>query len=118
MKALNSIQNAKLDLVEKLKKQGIFWSYSKESLKQIPDNVLIEEALRWGDVPELLELFRLFDKTEIKKIWCEKVIPDERIFRLNYYLAKIFFDIENPERYIKRIAKKNSRYERIKKSIA
>ncbi len=50
-----------------LKKRGAFWSYDKNKLKNISDNILIEECLKWGDVPEINSLFNLFPSNLIKK---------------------------------------------------
>lgn len=104
----------KSHLTNKLKQLGAFWSYDIGALKNLPDSILIEECLRWGDVSEILELFKLFTTKEIKVVWKEKLIPDERIYAHNYYLASVFFNIQNAKRYIKTIYKKNNRYERIR----
>lgn len=107
---------AKTDLLAQLRKAGALWSYAPAS--DLPDPMLIEACLRWGDVAELKTLFRLFGKPRIRQIWREKLIPDERIYPHNYYLALIFFDIKNPQRYIRPLQKKLSRHERIKQFIA
>jgi hypothetical protein len=104
----------KKELSEKLIRQGTFWSYNIDNLEVIPDSLLIEQTLRWADVPEYNDLFRLFPFETIKKVWEKKMIPDKRIYPHNYYLAKIFFGIENPESYIIPLQKQNSRYERLK----
>lgn len=105
---------AEQQLTQQLKKTGAFWSYSSESLSDLSDKLLIEECLRWGDVPEIIQLFSLFSVQTIQNVWEQQLIPDERIYPHNYYLAKIFFDIEKPDNYIKPLQKKYSRYERIK----
>ena len=108
------LMTAKTDLIQRLKKQGAFWSYAKEGIENLPDRILIEEALRMGDVEEIQQLFRIYPIEQIKQVWHEKLIPDQRIYPHNYYLALIFFDIENPREYIKPLQKKYSRYERLK----
>ena len=102
-----------MELQNRLRKLGAFWNYEPDAL--IPDEVLIAEGLRWGDVEELLEIFRRFPLPKIRTIWREKLIPDTRLYPHNYYLALIFFNIKNPKRYILPLQKKYSRYERIKK---
>ncbi len=103
------------DLVQKLKSLGAFWSYSPDNLSELPDNVIIEEGLRWGDVSEIQSIFKTFSPKQIKQVWREKMLPDERIYSHNYYLAAIFFDIKNPARYIKPLQKKYNRYALITK---
>ncbi len=105
-------QTAKPLLILRLRELGAFWSYAPEAI--ISDEVLIEEALRWGDVEELQTLFKIFAIKEIKKIWREKMLADERIYRHNFYLAAIFFNIQNPKRYILPLQKKYNRYERLR----
>ena len=90
-----------------------FWSYDVQKLVDITDNLLIEKTLLYGDVEEILLLFRVFTIKEIKEVWRNSVIPDERFYSHNYYLAKIFFNIKNPARYIKPLQKKLSRYEKL-----
>ncbi len=103
----------KKDFVKKLKDKGLFWSYSKNA--SYTDNVVMEQTLRWGDVDDLILLFSLFDKEKIFDVWVKHLLPDERLYAHNYYLARIFFDIEDDvEEFIKYKALKNNRYERIK----
>jgi len=101
------------NLIIHLRQLGAFYSYASDA--EINDNVLIEQCLRWGDVPEIMQLFEWFTKQKIRKIWRENMIPDTRIYPHNYYLALIFFDIKNPKKYILPLQEKYSRYERIKK---
>lgn len=101
----------KPNLIARLRQLGAFWSYAPEA--DISDEILTEEALRWGDVTEIQALFELFPLAYIKKVWREKLLPDTRIYAHNYYLALIFFNIKNPKKYILPLQKKYSRYERI-----
>ncbi len=109
-------KNAKPLFITRLRQLGAFWSYAPDA--DIPDEVLIEEALRWGDVEELQALFKMFSGKEIKRVWREKMLPDERIYRHNFYLAAIFFNIQNPKRYILPLQKKYSRYGRLRQFTA
>lgn len=102
----------KQELTEKLRHKGALWSYAPGT--DISDEILLQTALQWGEVEEIQSLFRIFPKKQIRKVWQEKLIPDMRMEKHNYYLARIFFNIKNPKRYIAFWAKKNSRYERIK----
>jgi hypothetical protein len=107
-------QSTKPLLILRLRELGAFWSYALDA--NISDEVLIEEGLRWGDVEELQILFKLFAFKEIKRVWREKMLADERIYRHNFYLAAIFFNIQNPKRYILPLQKKYNRYEKLNNS--
>jgi hypothetical protein len=50
---------------------------------QIPDSLLIEQTLRYGDVKELFLLFRIFSKMMIRQIWCDVLIADPRFYGRN-----------------------------------
>jgi hypothetical protein len=110
--------NEVYNLAIRLKSLGALWSYSVDALKSMPENLLIEEALRYGDVPEIMMVFKLYPLKLVRQVWREKMIPDQRIYGHNVYLASIFFNIENPKRYILPLQKKLSRYERIRKLTA
>lgn len=99
-------------LIQKLWEKGILWSYAP--LKELPDEIIIEHTLRYMDIEEVLLLFKIFPKNKIRKIWQQKLIPDSRIRRLNYYLAIMFFNIRKPSEYLDFYTKKYSRYARCK----
>lgn len=98
-------------LFSRLRELGAFWSYDVHTVSDIPTAVLIDHALRYGDVPELFLLFDAFSRTAIKKVWHE-TFTDALLYGRNYYLAKIFFDIAYPKRYIEK-HKPLSRYEKL-----
>ena len=111
----NMIKLTKPELIDKLKSQGAFWSYQIDNPEEVPDSILIEQTLRWGDVPEILALFDMFPSQKIKSVWEMTMLPDKRIYPHNYYLARIFFKIDEPKKYILSLQKQNSRHERLKK---
>lgn len=98
----------KKTLAYQLKDLGAFWSYSKDSLFNISDDLLIEETLRWGDVGEIKAIFQLFSKDKVKVVWENYLVPDRSIYPHNYYLALIFFNIEEPNKYLESIIKKTN----------
>lgn len=105
----------KKELFEKLKKKNIFWSFNSTS--SINNNILIEYTLLYGDVSEIIILFKIFEKEKIKKVWINKIIPDKRFEGLNYYLGKIFFQIKNIDKFIEERSKEGNRFERFKQII-
>ena len=80
--------------------QNWLWSFSEHSKDQITDGTIIEQVLLFGDVPELKQLFSIFDKEAIKKTWIEKVLHQSRYHKLNTYLATFFFEIANPIEFV------------------
>lgn len=105
-------------LLKKLIKENIFWSYDTAAASDIPDSILIEYTLIYADVEEIKELFLIFNKEKIKRVWENIIIPDNRFLRLNYYLGKFFFNIEDVKNYIKEKSIINSRYEKIRRISA
>lgn len=103
-------------LYEKLSNEGLFWSYNK-SAGYVGDELLIEHTLIYGETDDIKVLFENFSKEKLIDVWNRKLIPDERLYGLNYYLAVIWFDISEPIDYIKNLSKKYSRYERLKNLI-
>ena len=84
-----------VDLFEKMKTKNFFWSYSRDiSPDDINSEILEETVLKYGDVSDIKGLFSSFDKNYLKEVWVKRLIFDDRFKKLNFYLAKIFFDID------------------------
>ena len=105
-------------LLKKLINENIFWSYDKSTALDISDSILIEHILIYADVEEIKELFLIFNKEKIQKVWENKIIPDNRYLRINYYLGKFFFNIKDVQNFIKEKSNINSRYEKIRRISA
>ena len=100
-------------LFNKLKSKGILWCYSKMlSYQELGDELLIEHVLKYGDFNDLKSLFDIFNKKRVEKVWIDTLISDKRFIKLNYFLARIFFDKKVEADYFKNI--KNKRYEKLK----
>jgi hypothetical protein len=83
------------DLFEKIKSKNLFWSYSKEiSLEEIDTALLVETVLKYGDVDDIKLLFNHYNEADLKEIWIQRLVPDERFKKLNFYLARIFFNTD------------------------
>ncbi len=105
----------KKELFHILNAKKAFWTYDVKKVNEISDALLIEHTLVWGDVAELKALFSLYEFKTIKNIWNLYLVPDTRYEKLNYYLAKFFFDIKNIKAYLKKKGFENSRYQKLKK---
>jgi len=97
-------------LFNRLKKENAFWSYAPSSvlLKNMDDDTLIEKVLLHLDIDDINRLFALYPKAKIKKVWRTRLCPLEPYYNgLNRLFAYIYFDVKNPDRYIKRQSKKH-----------
>jgi len=87
-------------LRQKLIAFNSFWSFKVP--QEIPDEVLIEKTLIYLDLEDINRLFTLFSSKKIKHVWRNRLVPqDDYYHTLNKFLAWMYFDIKNPERYIK-----------------
>lgn len=101
-------------LLTNISDTGIFWSYNPDKINDLPDDIIIEHILLYGSVADIINLFDSYILHDIKRTWQLKIIPDSRYYKHNVYLAKVFFNITEPEKYFRKF-QKNNRYERIKK---
>ena len=101
------------DLFEKMKSKNFFWSYSKEiSLEEIDTALLVETVLKYGDVEDINLLFNHYNEADLKEIWIQRLVPDERFKKLNFYLARIFFNTD-----LDRLKQERKGYDRAAKMI-
>jgi len=100
------------ELISKLNQENAFWSYEKIDIAHISDEVLIAKVLLHLDIEDIQNLFRLFPKKMIQQVWKVEMLPQGSIYDgLNRLYAFLFFDIKNPDRYIRDF--KNRRYKSI-----
>jgi hypothetical protein len=103
-------QKVKNDLLNSLKEMNAFWSYNATDVseKTISDDMLIEKSLVHLDIDEMKKLFSLFPYYKIKKVWKNQLCSQEPYYHgLNTMLAYLYFDIKNPNRYLKTLSKRN-----------
>ena len=96
--------NIKRLLFRHLKKENAFWSYDQKSvsLARMGDDFLIEKVLYHLDWEDVLKLFEIYPKKQIKYVWREKLCPLGQYFgRINILYASVLFDIKHCERYIR-----------------
>lgn len=104
------------ELYIKLAKEALFWIYDK-SVAYIGDDLLIEHAWLYGETDDISVLFNNITNEKKIEVLNKKTVLDERFYGLNYYFALIWFDIDEQEEYLINVAKKYSRYERLKKLV-
>ena len=94
----------KVALFKKLKKKGLFWSYSKEiSYEELGDNALCEVLLKYADFDELIIAFDVFGLKTMKRVWINKLVADKRFIRLNLFIARVFFSMDIESNYFEEI---------------
>ena len=88
-----SVDVIKQELLSKLKQEHCFWSYNEDSIKDIPDDMLIEKTLLHLDLEEINQLF------------LDYLIPQEEyLYTLNRFFAWYYFKAKKPDAYIKSMA--------------
>lgn len=95
----------KQELLAKLKQEHFFWSYNENSIKDIPDDMLIEKTLLHLDLEEINQLFLIYPFKKIKQVWLDYLVPQaEYLYTLNRFFAWYYFKAKKPDAYIKSMA--------------
>lgn len=95
----------KVALWQQLEKMGCLWSYEKNP-KSIDDEVLIEKALLYLEFEDLYKLDELYPKKLQREIWRKKLVSQGSYYDIiNWLLAVMYFDIKQPDKYLKRYGK-------------
>ena len=104
----NYKQELKRKLVEKLHKVNAFWSYANVSADDIPDEELIEKTFIALDLSDIILLFELYQRDYIRNVWRNKMaVQGDYLFNLNVMIALYYFDIKQPEKYLRRVEKEH-----------
>ncbi len=99
-------------LFEKLKKEGLFWSYDKQiKYENFSESVFIEHALKYGDFDDIKKLIQLFGKRKVKKIWESTMKNDTRFIKINLLIARVFLGLKIESKDLKG---KNERFEKLR----
>lgn len=99
--------NIRARLVDCLIADNVFWSYDGVIADMIDDETLISKTLQYLDLDEINDLFQLFTKAQIKKVWLDMLIPQgEYLYTLNKFLAWYYFDAKCPGKYVKEMETK------------
>ena len=98
-------EKIKQHLIAQLKKANAFWSYNQDSIKDVPDDILVELVMLHLDIEDIDLLFVLYPLPFIKKAWIENVVAQgERYYVLNKFLAWYYFNAKVPGAYVKAMA--------------
>jgi hypothetical protein len=102
--------NTKNAFIQSLIKRNFFWSYALTDASTLPDELLIEHVLAYGEPEDIINLKKYFKLIQIKQVWQQKLLPDTRFKNANVWLAKVFFNIKHTDKYIEKYSQKYSRY--------
>lgn len=101
-------QRLKSELLQQLLNARALWSYANVSVENISDDELIENVFIYLDLNEISKIFELFSRDHIRKVWREKLaIQGDYLFNLNVMIALYYFDINEPEKYLKRLEREH-----------
>lgn len=93
----------KRKLVDSLSKVNAFWSYADVTSENIPDEELIEKTFTFLDLKDIALLFELYHRDYIRKVWRKNMaVQGDYLFNLNVMIAMYYFNIKQPEKYLKR----------------
>lgn len=77
-----------------MNEKSIYWSYAGEPKDA---NILIEHTLKYADIDHVKELLNKFGIDKCKDVWEKMMLPDKRLRKLNFFLAKFFFRISDDD---------------------
>ncbi|MDR2841250.1 MAG: hypothetical protein LBV75_08370 [Paludibacter sp.] len=102
------MKNEREILSKKLIRQNSFWSYDVQPSAVVPDDMLIEKTLLYLDLSDIDLLFKMFSYAKIKQVWRERLaIQGDYYRRINRFLAWKYFDVKDPDKYLKTIETKH-----------
>jgi putative transposase len=82
-------------LFAKIRDAGLLWSYAADiSYTEDRQGLLIETILKYADLDDLQMLFKLFGKRKIRAVWERCMKSDRRFKKVNYFIARIYFDMK------------------------
>lgn len=98
------IEHKKQVLWQQLEQMGCLWSYAKDA--KLDDDLLIEKALLYLEFEDLHKLSALYPMRRIQNVWRQRLVTQGEYYCIiNWLLAAMFFDIKNPDRYLKQYGK-------------
>ncbi|MEQ9309852.1 MAG: hypothetical protein RLN90_10385 [Balneolaceae bacterium] len=78
----------------------LLWSYNKNNLKSLSDNLIISKFLAYGNKNDWKDLKIAFDKSSIKHVWENEMLLAGFNHSKQKALVSFFFNSINPSRYI------------------
>lgn len=103
---ISDVERRKYALWQQLAEMGCLWSYEKSPKDGIDDEILIEKALLYLEFEDLYKLDELYPKKLQREIWRKRLVSQGSYYDIiNWLLAAMYFDIKQPDKYLKRYGK-------------
>jgi len=88
-------EREKREIFSNIRDKGLFWSYGPDiEYDDKISSLLIETALKYTGIDEIKIIIAIFGIREVRKVWEDYLRNDSRFKRLNYFLARIFFNLD------------------------
>lgn len=102
--------NLRQTLVKALCAVNAFWSYGDIGSEDIGDADLIEKTFVHLDMAEIAMLFELFPQKTVQKAWEDRLAGQgEYLHVLNMMIAQYYFNIKDPENFLKKMERRQMR---------
>jgi len=90
-----SSERVKRELFIKIRDRGLLWSYAHDINYDVEkSSLLIETILKYADLDDIKTVLDSFGVRKVRKVWEGYLKNDNRFKRLNYFLARIFFNMD------------------------
>ena len=100
-------KDIKSHLIGRLKQEHCLWSYDQRSIKDMPNDVLVELVMLYLDIDDINLLFCMLPYAEVKRAWLENVVAQgERYYQMNIFFAWYYFRAKRPQSYVKAMSTK------------
>ncbi|MEQ8881396.1 MAG: hypothetical protein RLQ12_17260 [Cyclobacteriaceae bacterium] len=83
----------------------LLWSYNVSSIEVLPDDLIIEKYLQFGNESDWNNLRLAFDEKQIKAVWEDQMLLYGRELKKQEQIVAYFFNVEDPEKYISALKK-------------
>jgi REP element-mobilizing transposase RayT len=108
-----TIYKQKVQLFNRLRDKGLFWSYSKDmTFEEAGEKLTIEYILKYGDFDDIALCLKLFGKKKTKTVWNERLKGNLQFIKTNLMIARVFLGMDIESDYFKGI--KNERLEKLR----
>jgi hypothetical protein len=87
----------------------IYSGYKESAYNELKESIIIEHTLKYCDVDAIKLIVNKYGVDECKKVWIKTLIPDKRMEKLNFFLAKFFFNISSDDAVIRNFITCNSK---------
>lgn len=109
----DSSYEQKAALFEKLKRKGLFWSYSDQlQYSDAVRDLLVEHTLKYADFDDITRCKQIFGGNTLQKVWEKTMKYDRAFLRTNLMLARVFFGMDVESEFFRKA--KNERFEKLK----